>query len=220
MDQGNVETGTTGPRTRRGSTRSLCWLAVSVAAMVAAADVFFYGHAPGWTLGAYAGLALALLLTRDPRPLHRRGGSLLVAAVLGLCLALGLDASLLGLLLVLFGLGSLRLLARSRWERDPFAWAGRWVAMAISITGRVDVFVARIAEGLAICSNSLNSAFFTARSSTTDSMIRSHSASRPRWSVAVIRPRIASRSPGVIFSFSTCLARPLATPAREASAAA
>jgi hypothetical protein len=75
--------------------------------------------------------------------------------------------------------------------------------MANSITGRVDVLVARMVPSAVIRSNSLNSSFLTSRSSTTDSMTRSTPFRALRSEVPVTRPRAASRSPSVIFSFST-----------------
>ena len=59
----------------------------------------------------------------------------------------------------------------------PHTRSGRWVAIASSTTGSVEVLVARMPSGLTICSSSANSAFLTARSSTTLSMTRSQSAS-------------------------------------------
>ena len=54
--------------------------------------------------------------------------------------------------------------------------------------------MARIASGLQMLSSSAKRAFFTARSSTTDSMTRSTSARSPRWVVADTRPTISSAS--------------------------
>ena len=39
----------------------------------------------------------------------------------------------------------------------PHTWSGRCVAIASSTTGSVDVFVAKMADGLTICSSSANS---------------------------------------------------------------
>ena len=100
----------------------------------------------------------------------------------------------------------------------PQTRSGRPVAMASSTTGRVDVLVARMVPGLQMLSSSANRAFFTPRSSTTDSITRSTSTSSPRWVVAVTRPAMASASAWVRFSFSTCRASDLASPASMASA--
>ena len=69
----------------------------------------------------------------------------------------------------------------------PQTRSGRCVCTARSTTGKVEVLVAKMASGCTICSSSAKSAFLTCRSSTTDSITRSHSTSAPRWSVAAIR---------------------------------
>ena len=89
----------------------------------------------------------------------------------------------------------------------PHTWSGRWVAIASSTTGSVDVLVARIAAGLTIWSSSANSARLTARSSTTLSMTRSQSASVPRWSVAATRPSDVVALVRSSFALATCLSR-------------
>ena len=59
----------------------------------------------------------------------------------------------------------------------PQTCSGRASTIASSITGSVDVLVARIADRLDDSSSSANSAILTSRSSITDSITRSHSAS-------------------------------------------
>src|SRR5438034_597283 len=88
----------------------------------------------------------------------------------------------------------------------PHTWSGRRVAMASSITGRVEVLVAMMACSGTIWSSSLNRSRLTLRSSTTDSTTRSQSARSARSAVAVTSPRALVRSSSVIFSRSTCLA--------------
>ncbi len=61
----------------------------------------------------------------------------------------------------------------------PSTWSGRWVATAISMTGRVEVLVARMASCLTMLSSSANSARLMPRSSTTDSITRSQSTRSP-----------------------------------------
>ena len=62
----------------------------------------------------------------------------------------------------------------------PHTCDGRLVTIASSTTGRVEVLVARMPSGFTISSSSAKRAFLTARSSTTDSITRSQSATRPR----------------------------------------
>ena len=102
----------------------------------------------------------------------------------------------------------------------PQTSSGRPVAMAISTTGRVEVLVARMAPALTTESSSAKSAFLTSRSSTTDSMTRSASASSPRWVVPVTRAAMVAASSSVRLPFSTCLASDLPRPATMASALA
>ena len=94
------------------------------------------------------------------------------------------------------------------------------MAIAISTTGRVLVLVARMAPGFTALSSSANSAVFTARSSTTDSITRSQSARSAMRSVAERRPRMAALSSAVIFSRETCLSRPFSIDVIIASAVA
>jgi hypothetical protein len=76
----------------------------------------------------------------------------------------------------------------------PTTSAGRFVAIASSITGRLEVVVARTAPGLQISSNVSNSACLTLSSSTTASTTRSAPARSSSFAVPVIRLSAASRS--------------------------
>ena len=89
----------------------------------------------------------------------------------------------------------------------------------MSTTDKVLVFVAIIAEGFTMVSSSANSCFFTARSSTTDSIMRSQLARSERLAVALRRDKIFALSSAVIFSRCTCLSSPLVILAIIASAA-
>src|SRR3954468_12277302 len=100
----------------------------------------------------------------------------------------------------------------------PQTSSGRPVSIAISTTGRVDVFVARMAPSRTTRSSSLKRCFFVARSSTIDSSTRSHSPSAPRSVTAWTRPRTESRSAVSSLPRSTCLARDFSSPATIASA--
>ena len=100
----------------------------------------------------------------------------------------------------------------------PHTRSGRPVSMASSMTGRVDVLVARMVPVAQMRSSSLNTCRLAPRSSTIDSSTRSHSASSPRSDVAVTRPSVAWRSSSDSFPFSTCLARLFSSPATVASA--
>ena len=90
--------------------------------------------------------------------------------------------------------------------------------MAISITGSVEVLVARMASSLHTSLSSRNSSRLVARSSTIDSITRSQSARSCRREVAVTRARVASRSSAVSLPRSTCLASDLSREATMASA--
>ena len=90
--------------------------------------------------------------------------------------------------------------------------------MASSTTGRVEVLVARMAESAVIRSSSLKSSFFTARSSTTDSMTRSASFRSARLEVAVTRDRASSRASAVRRPLSTWRLRDFSRAATVASA--
>ena len=100
----------------------------------------------------------------------------------------------------------------------PHTFSGRPVSIASSTTGSVDVLVAITVWSLHTRSSSWKRCFFTAMSSTTDSITRSHSASSARSEVAVTRLRAASRSASWTRPFSTCLARDFSMPARVESA--
>ena len=76
----------------------------------------------------------------------------------------------------------------------PHTWPGRSVTTAISTTGSVEVFVARMAWGAQILSSSAKSSFLTVRSSSTDSTTMSQSASSLRSVTPRTRARAASRS--------------------------
>ena len=86
----------------------------------------------------------------------------------------------------------------------PQTLSGRPVCMAISMTGSVEVLVARMAWSSVMRSRSPNSCFFTSRSSTTDSMTRSQACRASRSELPVTRPSAWSRSSSVFLPFSTC----------------
>ena len=100
----------------------------------------------------------------------------------------------------------------------PHTSSGRPVSIAISTTGRVDVFVARIPPSLTMRSSSLKRCFLVGRSSTMDSTTRSQSASAPRSETASTRPSTAVRSASSSLPRSTCLASDFSSPATIASA--
>ena len=77
---------------------------------------------------------------------------------------------------------------------SPTTSCGRDVTAASSITGRLEVVVARTAPGLQISSRFSKSAVLTLISSTTASTTRSAWASASREEAPVTRARIASRS--------------------------
>src|SRR5262249_29057411 len=76
----------------------------------------------------------------------------------------------------------------------PTTSAGRVVAIAHSITGRLEVVVASTTPGLQMSSSEANSACFTLRSSTTDSTTRSTPARSSIVDDQVTRPSAASLS--------------------------
>ena len=100
----------------------------------------------------------------------------------------------------------------------PQTRSGRPVSMAISTTGSVDVFVARIAPSAQMRSSSVKRCFLAARSSTIDSITRSQSAISPRSATARTRPRTASRSASSSLPRSTCFPSDFSSPATMASA--
>ena len=108
------------------------------------------------------------------------------------------------------GAGLKKWMPQTRW--------GRPVSMASSITGRVDVLVARMVCSAQMRSSSLNRCFLAARSSTIDSMTRSQSTRSPRSEVTRTRLSAVSRSSSVSLPRSTCLASDFSSPASMASA--
>ncbi len=100
----------------------------------------------------------------------------------------------------------------------PQTRPGLWTSIAISMTGSVDVLVARMASSRHTWLRSTNSSFLVVRSSTTDSITRSQSARAFRSPVAMMRPSTASRSASSIRPFSTSRFRPFSSEASVASA--
>src|SRR4029079_15085179 len=74
----------------------------------------------------------------------------------------------------------------------PHTRSGRSVTIAISTTGRVDVLVARIADGVHTRSSYRKRSCFAERSSTIDSSTRSHAASSSIAVTAVTRARTSA----------------------------
>src|SRR5664280_713545 len=100
----------------------------------------------------------------------------------------------------------------------PHTLSGRPVCMANSMTGRVDVLVARMAWSSVIRSSSLKSSFLTARSSTTDSITRSTPLRALKSEVPVTRDNALPRSSSVFLPFSTCRLSDFSRAAMVASA--
>ena len=100
----------------------------------------------------------------------------------------------------------------------PTTRSGRSVTTAMSMTGRVEVLVARMPSALTTRSSSLNSSVLTARSSTTDSITRSQSVRSWRLAVALTRARTVWLSSSVSLPRSTCLASDFSSDATMASA--
>ena len=89
---------------------------------------------------------------------------------------------------------------------SPMTSWGREVTTAMSITGRLDVVVARIAPGRQMRSSSTNSAVLTSMSSTTASTTRSTSARSLMELLPRTRASAASRSSDESLPLSTALA--------------
>ncbi len=97
---------------------------------------------------------------------------------------------------------------------SPTTSAERPVAIAHSMTGRLDVEVASTAPGLTISSRVANSACLTERSSTTASTTRSASRRSSRRDDPAIRASASSRSSASALPRSTALSSERVTAAR------
>jgi hypothetical protein len=102
----------------------------------------------------------------------------------------------------------------------PQTLSGGPVSMASSMTGSVDVLVARMVASAQIRSRSLKRCRLAARFSTIDSITRSQSASSARSEVTRTLERAVVRTSSVSLPRSTCLASDFSRAASMASAAA
>ena len=100
----------------------------------------------------------------------------------------------------------------------PHTRSGRSVTIAISTTGSVDVFVARIADGAQTRSSSPKRSCFADRSSTIDSRTRSQAASSSSAVTARTRPRTSAATSSSMRPFFTWRASDASRPASIASA--
>src|SRR5690606_14731706 len=100
----------------------------------------------------------------------------------------------------------------------PTTFAGRDVAMAHSMTGKLDVVVAKTTDGLQISSSEAKSAFLTLSSSTTASTTRSTSERVSREAAQLTRSSAASRSASDSLPRTTPLFREVRTVSRSACA--
>jgi len=93
--------------------------------LTALADWLFFDHPLGWTVGAYGGLLLTILMILpSPRP-HSRMALLFSLLTLGLCLRCVYEPNVLSEILILLGLITIALVQREEWSTDAWIWLQR-----------------------------------------------------------------------------------------------
>lgn len=113
---------TKGVRAKPATGVSWAWkIAISVV-LVVLADVLFFEHPVGWTLGGFAFALLIAVAALNPKLLKRPVGRVLFALDIGLCLALVEYPSALPILLYVVGLASFACADRRLVFKDTRHW--------------------------------------------------------------------------------------------------
>jgi hypothetical protein len=102
-------------------------------ALIAAADVLFFSHDVGWTLGLFCLLVLCSALAFSPSVVRRPSGWVLFGLCVVLCLAL--IESLNWLTFVLFGLFFAALFTRMRLSERPITWLRKLLVFLFQAAG-------------------------------------------------------------------------------------
>jgi hypothetical protein len=111
-------------------------LMLATTSSAAGADLFFYHHNLGWTVGAYL-LLLTLLLAMRSWSLHRKPCvSFLLLAVLGLVVALIQSPTRFNIPCAIAALGTLALALRLPQAAGIKQWLARWFALLIAPLSR------------------------------------------------------------------------------------
>lgn len=109
-------------------------------AAVIAADVLFYDHPLGWTLGLYAIFLLGVVLWQDrSRLLRTWPGVLISAGTAVLALSLIYQPGMTGIIVTAFGLITVGLTSRCGWTQDACHWGDRWLRFIF--TGWRQIFI-------------------------------------------------------------------------------
>lgn len=100
--------------------------------LVALADILFYGHPTGWTVGLFAAALALALFVRSGRNLKAGPGLVLLLGVAGLALAAVEEPGSIVSLMLPLGVVSLALVSRGGWTSSISAWFERWFVFFVS----------------------------------------------------------------------------------------
>lgn len=103
----------------------LVWHIAASLILTALADWLFFRHPLGWTIGAYGGVLLAILLIIPSPRSHSRIVLLLSLLTLSLCLRCVYEPNLLSEMHILLGLITVALVHREEWSTDAWIWLRR-----------------------------------------------------------------------------------------------
>jgi hypothetical protein len=95
------------------------------------ADVFFFGHPVGWTLGGFALAAAVAVIAQNPATLKTRRGLILFAGAIGLSAALVFDPWALPVIMAIVFVATLRMAGTERGGLIE-TWPGQWAEFAVT----------------------------------------------------------------------------------------
>ncbi len=129
--------------------RSWVLLAIATLSSAIAADLFFYGHPLGWTVGAYLLLLTVLLLLRLWQARQPRSAALLLLAVCGLGFGLVEAPTRFNIACAIAAIGTFALALRIPTRFGAPSWLARWGVLLIAPLTRPLHDAGRVARWIA-----------------------------------------------------------------------
>ncbi len=122
----SIATDATPPSTGIPRPHRFALLTIFSLASIAMADLFFYGHPFGWTVGAYGIALVAAIWSRGGKHLRAREGMAITVGVLGLAWTAVEQPRPLTVALGIVGIVTLAIVAREGWAVNAVTWMQRW----------------------------------------------------------------------------------------------
>lgn len=112
--------------------KQFSWKFLNILTLGIMANVLFFGHGVGWTLGLFACLLLGTFLLHHKKPVTRLSGIIAVLMMLGLSISLINQPFWLPVILIIIGFATLTVLSHKNILTDTLLWAkGSFLAILV-----------------------------------------------------------------------------------------